>query len=50
MMDERRDSELDAAMLGEGKGLALKATPVYGILEPWGAWECQITCFSDMCG
>jgi hypothetical protein len=50
MMDERRDSELDAAMLGEGKGLALKATPVYGILEPWGAWECQITCFSNMCG
>ena len=50
MMDERRDSELDAAMLGEGKGLALKAAPVYGILEPWGAWECQITCFSDMCG
>ena len=50
MMDERRDGELDTAMLGEGRGLALKAAPVYGILEPWGQWECQITCFSNMCG
>jgi len=50
MMDERRSAGLDATMLSEGKGIALQTAPGAGILDPWGTWECEIMCYSNMCG